>query len=154
MTTSESKGRFFNKTNRLESIRITNRFESIRIANWNALLRGDADDGKSVCVNVYVSWCVCEGSTVSALATAASADVISACVYVSCVSVSVCVCVCVCGDQRLCTLSVAAAARCRQSISGQAAARRRPVSCLLLLDLITQRQPITESVSQSVSQES
>ena len=81
MTTSESKGRFFNKTNRLESIRITNRIESIRIANWNALLRGDADDGrpKSVCVNVYVSWCVCEGSTVSALATAASADVISAC---------------------------------------------------------------------------
>jgi len=137
MTTSESKGRFFNKTNRLESIRITNRIESIRIANWNALLRGDADDGrpKSVCVNVYVSWCVCEGSTVSALATAASADVISACVYVSCVSV--CVCVCVCGDQRLCTLSVAAAARCRQSLSGQAAARRRPVSCLLLLDLIT-----------------
>jgi len=38
MTTSESKGRFFNKTNRFESIRITNRIESIRIANWNALL--------------------------------------------------------------------------------------------------------------------
>ena len=33
MTTSESKGRFFYKTNRFESIRITN-----RIANWNALL--------------------------------------------------------------------------------------------------------------------
>jgi len=30
MTTSESKGRFFYKTNRLESIRITNRIESIR----------------------------------------------------------------------------------------------------------------------------
>ena len=28
MTTSESKGRFFYKTNRFESIRITNRFES------------------------------------------------------------------------------------------------------------------------------
>jgi len=38
MTTSESKSRFFNKTNRLESIRITNRIESIRIANWNALV--------------------------------------------------------------------------------------------------------------------
>jgi len=38
MTTSESKGRFFYKTNRFESIRITNRIESIRIANWNALL--------------------------------------------------------------------------------------------------------------------
>jgi len=38
MTTSESKGRFFNETNRFESIRITNRIESIRIANWNALL--------------------------------------------------------------------------------------------------------------------
>ena len=38
MTTSESKGRFFYKTNRIESIRITNRIESIRIANWNALL--------------------------------------------------------------------------------------------------------------------
>ena len=38
MTTSESKGRFFKKTNRFESIRITNRIESIRIANWNALL--------------------------------------------------------------------------------------------------------------------
>jgi len=37
MTTSESKGRFFYKTNRFESIRITNRTESIRIANWNAL---------------------------------------------------------------------------------------------------------------------
>jgi len=37
MTTSESKGRFFYKTNRFESIRITNRIESIRIANWNAL---------------------------------------------------------------------------------------------------------------------
>jgi len=31
MTTSESKGRFFNETNR---------FESIRIENWNALVRG------------------------------------------------------------------------------------------------------------------
>jgi len=30
MTTSESKGRFFYKTNRFESIRITNRIESIR----------------------------------------------------------------------------------------------------------------------------
>jgi len=39
MTTSESKGRFFYKTNRFESIRITNRIESIRIANWNALAR-------------------------------------------------------------------------------------------------------------------
>jgi len=38
MTTSESKGRFFYKTNRFESIRITNRTESIRIANWNALV--------------------------------------------------------------------------------------------------------------------
>ena len=38
MTTSESRGRFFYKTNRFESIRITNRFESIRIANWNALI--------------------------------------------------------------------------------------------------------------------
>ena len=38
MTTSESKGRFFYKTNRFESIGITNRIESIRIANWNALL--------------------------------------------------------------------------------------------------------------------
>ena len=37
MTTSESKGRFFYKTNRFESIGITNRIESIRIANWNAL---------------------------------------------------------------------------------------------------------------------
>ena len=37
MTTSESKGRFFYKTNRFESIRITNRIDSIRIANWNAL---------------------------------------------------------------------------------------------------------------------
>jgi len=32
MTTSESKGRFFYKTNRF-----TQRIESIRIANWNAL---------------------------------------------------------------------------------------------------------------------
>ena len=40
MTTSESKGRFFNETNRFESIRITNRIESIRIENWNALVRG------------------------------------------------------------------------------------------------------------------
>ena len=38
MTTSESKGQFFYKTNRFESIRITNRIESIRIANWNALV--------------------------------------------------------------------------------------------------------------------
>ena len=38
MTTTESKGRFFYKTNRFESIRIMNRIESIRIANWNALL--------------------------------------------------------------------------------------------------------------------
>ena len=38
MTTSESKGRFFYKTNRFESIRVTNRIESIRIANWNALV--------------------------------------------------------------------------------------------------------------------
>jgi len=37
MTTSESKGRLFYKTNRFESIRITNRIDSIRIANWNAL---------------------------------------------------------------------------------------------------------------------
>ena len=37
MTISESKGRFFYKTNRFDSIRITNRIESIRIANWNAL---------------------------------------------------------------------------------------------------------------------
>jgi len=37
MTTSESKDRFFYKTNRFESIGITNRIESIRIANWNAL---------------------------------------------------------------------------------------------------------------------
>jgi len=40
MTTSESKGRFFYKTNRFEYIRITNRIESIRIANRNALLSG------------------------------------------------------------------------------------------------------------------
>ena len=38
MATSESKGRFFYKTNRFEYIRITNQIESIRIANWNALL--------------------------------------------------------------------------------------------------------------------
>jgi len=38
MTTSESKGRFFYKTNRFESICITNRIESIRIANCNALM--------------------------------------------------------------------------------------------------------------------
>jgi len=38
MTTSESKGRFFYKTNRFESIRMTNLIESIRIANWNALV--------------------------------------------------------------------------------------------------------------------
>jgi len=38
MTTSESKGRFFYKTNRFESICITNRIELIRYANWNALL--------------------------------------------------------------------------------------------------------------------
>jgi len=38
MTTSESKGRFFYKTNRFESIRITNRIESIRIVNWNTLI--------------------------------------------------------------------------------------------------------------------
>jgi len=38
MTTSESKGRFFAKTNRFETIRITNRIESIRIVNWNALV--------------------------------------------------------------------------------------------------------------------
>ena len=38
MTTSESKDRFFSKTNRFEYIRITNRIESIRIANWNALV--------------------------------------------------------------------------------------------------------------------
>jgi len=37
MTTSKSKGRFFYRTNRFESIRITNRIESIRIVNWNAL---------------------------------------------------------------------------------------------------------------------
>jgi len=39
MTTSESKGQFFYKTNRFESIRVTNRIESFRIANWNALLQ-------------------------------------------------------------------------------------------------------------------
>ena len=38
MTTSESKGQFFYKTNRFESIRVTNRIESFRIANWNALV--------------------------------------------------------------------------------------------------------------------
>jgi len=38
MTTSESKGRFFYKTNRFESIPTTKRIESIRIANWNALV--------------------------------------------------------------------------------------------------------------------
>ena len=42
MTTSESKGRFFYKKNRIESIRITNRIESIRIENWNALLDAHA----------------------------------------------------------------------------------------------------------------
>ena len=40
MTTSESKGRFFYKTNRFESIRVANRTESIRITNWNALVVG------------------------------------------------------------------------------------------------------------------
>ena len=40
MTTSESKNRFFYKTNRFESIRVANRIESIRIANWNALVVG------------------------------------------------------------------------------------------------------------------
>jgi len=51
MTISESKGRFFYKTNRFESIRITNRIdsnreqiESIRIANWNALAPGGQKD--------------------------------------------------------------------------------------------------------------
>ena len=43
MTTSKSKGRFFYKTNRFESIRITNRIESIRIANWNALVLTNAN---------------------------------------------------------------------------------------------------------------
>ena len=38
MTTSESKGRFFYKKNRFESIRIRNRIESIRIVNWNVLI--------------------------------------------------------------------------------------------------------------------
>jgi len=38
MTTSESKGRFFYKTNRFESIRIRNQIESIRIVNWSALV--------------------------------------------------------------------------------------------------------------------
>ena len=42
MATSESKGRFFYKTNKFESIRITNRTESIRIAIWNALERAQA----------------------------------------------------------------------------------------------------------------
>ena len=37
MATSDTKGRFFYKTYRFESIRITNRIEYIRIANWNAL---------------------------------------------------------------------------------------------------------------------
>ena len=41
MTTGESKGRFFYKTNWFESIRITNRIESIRIANWNTLVAND-----------------------------------------------------------------------------------------------------------------
>ena len=41
MATSDSKGRFFYKTYRFESIRITNRIEYIRIANWNALLKAD-----------------------------------------------------------------------------------------------------------------
>ena len=45
MTTSESKGRFFYKTNRFESIHITNRIESIRIANWNAVLINRSDWG-------------------------------------------------------------------------------------------------------------
>ena len=36
MTTSESKGRFFYKTNIFESIRITNRIESIRIAKCSS----------------------------------------------------------------------------------------------------------------------
>ena len=45
MPTSESKGRFFNKTNR---------FESIRIANWNALTRTTttSPDGKQVIARV------------------------------------------------------------------------------------------------------
>jgi len=38
MTTSESKGRFFNKTNRLESIRITNRIESNRFESRIGML--------------------------------------------------------------------------------------------------------------------
>ena len=52
MTTTESKGRFFYKTNRFESIRITNRIESIRIANWNALLLMVLSVCLSVCQDV------------------------------------------------------------------------------------------------------
>jgi len=37
MTTSESKGRFFNETNRFESIRITNRIDSNRELGCSSL---------------------------------------------------------------------------------------------------------------------
>jgi len=54
MTTSESNGRFFYKTNRFEWIRITN-----RIANWNAL--------------VY-SWLMCRRIATIGLSAAATTD--------------------------------------------------------------------------------
>jgi len=77
MATSESKGRFFYKTNRFESIRITNRIESIRIANCDALAsrhdgRTDGQkDGRALVASPalreggllpqvsQVAWCVC-----------------------------------------------------------------------------------------------
>jgi len=52
MTTSESKGRFFCKTNRFESISITNRIESIRIVNWNALVSTRLDYGNATLAGV------------------------------------------------------------------------------------------------------
>jgi len=54
MTTSESKGRFFCTTNRLESIRITNRIESIQVANWNALLCITVQTAKHLTVESYM----------------------------------------------------------------------------------------------------
>jgi len=52
MTTSESKGRFFCKTNRFESISITNRIEPIRIVNWNALVSTRLDYGNATLAGV------------------------------------------------------------------------------------------------------
>jgi len=56
MTTSDSKGRFFYKTNRFKSIRITNRIESIRIANWNALLSRSVPSIDSIVSLSLLDW--------------------------------------------------------------------------------------------------